>query len=360
MYPSTILMINNHTTYNVFPNLNLQLAPPLLLGTPEIGTSLGSATSGPNSIGSSSAHADQPITSPLEPITLLEGPIPTKFEGLAVSLQTVAHQVQPHAGDILGEVRHILMDLRDLIALSSTIYDDLGATELGDRVKAAIDTWIAGCTRTLLWAHQELDGLVYRRISSLGRLYHRIFRPRWDKWEPKKIASIRKAMSLEAKFFTEWLLCLRMFCWAKHLITKPQSQFDWGALNCFWKNRFRMVKDIHVERITVVEPLQGEHLTIPLRFIDSFEDVHMVILLASQGTVGSPYIEGRKYEIDDSETNQAITTENFRASFEDGKEFEVTVLLRTRHKQAGTCPRCQSQYQGESKGGQMISWQVDS
>jgi hypothetical protein len=32
-----------------------------------------------------------------------------------------------------------------------------------------------------------------------------------------------------------------------------------------------MMKDVHVERITVLEPHRGDPLTIPLRFIDSFE-----------------------------------------------------------------------------------------
>jgi hypothetical protein len=66
----------------------------------------------------------------------------------------------------------------------------------------------------------------------------------------------------------------------------------------------------------------------------------MVITLACRGTIGSPYIEDRRYEIDETGTSRVVTEENFRASFEDGKVFEVGIVLYNRCEELGTCPGC--------------------
>jgi hypothetical protein len=101
------------------------------------------------------------------------------------------------------------------------------------------------------------------------------------------------------------------------MMFSPQSQFAWDTLKTFFEDPSRRMKDVHVKRITVIEPLQGEPLTIPLRFIKSFEvsssttavlgppgltfirqDLHTILYLAFKGTRGGHYIEGRRYELD--------------------------------------------------------------
>ncbi|KAH6905846.1 hypothetical protein BKA70DRAFT_1499984 [Coprinopsis sp. MPI-PUGE-AT-0042] len=259
--------ICNYITYSFCPSTNLHPGPQF---PPPAGVYVGSRTCKPSFTNSPFVNADQTTASASEPIAPFAGSVPLRFEGLAVSLQTVAHQVQPHSGDVLSEVQCILLNLRDLIAFSSTIYNDLSSTALGDRVRGAIDARIAECTRTLLCTHRQLDGLVYRRLPFIGRLYHRLFGRWWCQWEPRKIATIREALSLETKHFAEWLSFLRSqvqirfsvlssltthvrFFWAKHLIMNPQSRFEWSTLNYFLKNRFRMVKNIHVKQITVID-----------------------------------------------------------------------------------------------------------
>jgi hypothetical protein len=156
------------------------------------------------------SELEQLSGSPLDLAAPLPGSVPLQFQGLAISLQTVSHQVQPHANDILGEVQHIINELGDLIAFSSSLYNDLGTTELANRVRAAVDNRISECTSALLCTHRELDGLVYRRLPLLGRLYYALLGRWWYKWEPREVAAIREALSSEARSFAEWLLCLKL------------------------------------------------------------------------------------------------------------------------------------------------------
>ncbi|KAH6893779.1 hypothetical protein BKA70DRAFT_832313 [Coprinopsis sp. MPI-PUGE-AT-0042] len=283
---------------------------------------------------------------------LLSGYLPVKFEGLVRTLQLLNQQVQPQAEGILGDVHYILSILSDLVVMSSNIYDALADSELGDRVRIAIDARITQCTCTLSRAHQQLDGLVYRRLPMLGLVYHYLLRSSWDRWEPGEIACLRKQLSVEAQYFAEWLSSLRSFCWARHLLLRPQSQFAWDTLNAFFRTRRGLMKDIHIERITVIEPLQGEHLTIPLRFISSFEDVHMVISLACQGTTSGRYIEAHRYELDDADTNEAVGEDLFQVSVEDGKVFEVAILIKSQSADFIGCPKCGKDQDGhDAKGG---------
>ncbi|KAH6905857.1 hypothetical protein BKA70DRAFT_460301 [Coprinopsis sp. MPI-PUGE-AT-0042] len=283
---------------------------------------------------------------------LLSGYLPVKFEGLVIALRLVDQQVQPHAAGILGEVQQTLSNLTDLVVMSSNIYDALGGSELGDRVRSMIDARVTQCTHTLSRAHQQLDGLAYRRLPMLGLVYHHLLRSSWDRWEPMEISSIRTHLNTEAECFAEWLSLLRSFCWARRLFLNPQSRFSWDTLNTFFTARPDMMKDVHVERITVIEPLQGEHLTIPLRFVNSFEDVHIVIHLACQGTRGSRFIEGRRYELDDVETSEAVSEEDF-ISIKDGRVFEVAILMKSQLVELGGCPKCGTDpdRQGATEGG---------
>jgi hypothetical protein len=70
------------------------------------------------------------------------------------------------------------------------------------------------------------------------------------------------------------------------------------------------------------------------------QDVHMFIYHACQGTVGSRYIESRRYELDDAETNEVVVEQCFDESVEDGKVFEVAILMRSHAMEQGACPSC--------------------
>ncbi|KAH6905853.1 hypothetical protein BKA70DRAFT_460223 [Coprinopsis sp. MPI-PUGE-AT-0042] len=260
------------------------------------------------------------------------------FAGLVMALKFLDQQMQPQAGGILGNAHQVLSNLSNLVEMSSKIYDALEDSELGNRVRSTIDARITQCTDTLSRAHQQL-------------VYHYFLRCSWDQREPEHIASIREELSIEARCFAEWLSLLQSFCWARYLISRPHSQFAWEMLNTFFSTRPDMMKDIHIERITVLEPLQGKGLTIPLRFVSSLKDVHMVIHLACRGTTSSRYIEGHRYDLEDACTNEVVGEENFQVSVEDGKVFEVAILMKRQSSDLVGCPTCGGEQGGHGAEG---------
>ncbi|KAH6905852.1 hypothetical protein BKA70DRAFT_1430272 [Coprinopsis sp. MPI-PUGE-AT-0042] len=265
-------------------------------------------------------------------------PRPFRFGGLVMVLELVDHLLQPQAGGILGNARQTFLDLSNLVEMSSNVYDALEGSEFGNQIRSTIDARITQCTDTLKRAHRQL-------------VYHYFLGCSLDQREPVHITSIRKELSIEAQHFAEWLSSLQLFCWARHLLSKPQSQFAWETLNAFFAARPDMMKDIHIERITVLEPLRGKGLTIPLRFIGSLKDVHMVIHLACRGTMSSRYIERHRYDLEDAYTNEVVGEENFQVSVEDGKVFEVAILMKRQSSDLVGCPKCGKKQDGHGAEG---------
>ncbi|KAH6893763.1 hypothetical protein BKA70DRAFT_1323349 [Coprinopsis sp. MPI-PUGE-AT-0042] len=283
------------------------------------------------------------------------GCLTDRFDGLARYLEDVSYQVEPHSGDILSEVHCILSDLNVLVGVASTIYDDLGTGPLGNHLQRMLDTRVMCCTGTLSKVFRKLDRLAYRRLPLLGFIYHRVFGRWWDTWEPQDIVTIREGLSEEVDSFARYLSGVKLFCHRARplLVLNPKTRLEWSALDYLWKKRHTMGKEIRIERIIIVEPL-GDHLVVPLRFVNSFEDVHMIISLACQGSKGSRYIEGRRYELDDAHTNEAVAEENFQALVGDGKLFEVTILIQGQSAELATCPRCGEQDEHGGKEGDWI------
>ncbi|KAH6905840.1 hypothetical protein BKA70DRAFT_460036 [Coprinopsis sp. MPI-PUGE-AT-0042] len=106
----------------------------------------------------------------------------------------------------------------------------------------------------------------------------------------------------------------------------------------------QLLREVHVERIFVLEPVEGEHLTIPLRFVNSYEDVHRVIHLACLGSQSARYIESRSYELDESLSNQTVDPYNFHTVMKDGKTLEMTILIQIPVLTIGICPRCELEH----------------
>jgi hypothetical protein len=164
------------------------------------------------------------------------------------------------------------------------------------------------------------------------------------------------------------------------MLFSPQSQYAWDTLKTFFEDPLRRMKDMHIERITLIEPLQGQPLAIPLRFIKSFEvsssttavlgppcltfirqDLHTILYLACKGTRGGRYIEGRRYELDDAITSEAVEEDRFGASLEDGKVFEVTILMPGQLESADfcVCPKCgAAQDERDTSQRGWVRWQV--
>jgi hypothetical protein len=84
----------------------------------------------------------------------------------------------------------------------------------------------------------------------------------------------------------------------------------------------------------------------------------MVIQLACQGTRGSRFIERRRYELDDAETSEAVGQEEFRVLIQDGRVFEVSILIKGQMTEVAVCPKCGTVSDGVDgkEGGQWVRW----
>jgi hypothetical protein len=58
------------------------------------------------------------------------------------------------------------------------------------------------------------------------------------------------------------------------------------------------------------------------------KDVHRIVRFACEGTQGSRFIESRLYQLDESTTNITVDPKQFHSFLEDGKAFEVTMILQ--------------------------------
>ncbi|KAH6905939.1 hypothetical protein BKA70DRAFT_1402363 [Coprinopsis sp. MPI-PUGE-AT-0042] len=164
----------------------------------------------------------------------------------------------------------------------------------------------------------------------------------WTANEPTEVTSIRSQLHAEAMAFAEWLSCLKSFYWASRLLLVARPEFRWNDLDALLNSGHTILKEIHVKKIIIIEPLQGDQLVVPIRFVTSFEDIHHVVQLACRGTLGAKYIEDRRYQLGDAATNAPVNPKRFvEDCLEDGKAFEVAIkLVRTGDISLEDCPRC--------------------
>ncbi|KAH6907548.1 hypothetical protein BKA70DRAFT_358555 [Coprinopsis sp. MPI-PUGE-AT-0042] len=214
-------------------------------------------------------------------------------------------------------------------------------TPIGRLVRGSIDSRLALCNGRLVALHREMLGLPHRSVP-LVRSVSRALYQWWTANEPEEITSIRLQLNAEAIAFGEWLSDLKSFYWASRLILAAKAKFCWKDLDELLNSGSTLLKEIHVDKIIIIEPLQGDQLNVPIRFVKSFEDIHRVVQFACHGTLGAKYIDSRRYQLDDAETNTAVNPERFaEGCLEEGKTFEVAMKLsQMENTSIEDCPRC--------------------
>ncbi|KAH6911865.1 hypothetical protein BKA70DRAFT_865052 [Coprinopsis sp. MPI-PUGE-AT-0042] len=286
---------------------------------------------------------------------------PGLFPMVENTLELITHLVDAAptgSPTLFHRISPALRDLVLLVAMSSMAYQACTShTPIGRLVRGSIDCRLALCNSRLVALHREMLGLPYRSVP-LVRSVCRALYQWWTANEPEEILSIRSQLNAETIAFGEWLSDLKSFYWASRLILVAKANFRWKDLDDLFNSGSTLLKEIHVEKIIVIEPLQGDQLSVPIRFVTSFEDIHHVVQLACHGTVGEKYIEGRQYQLDDAATNAAVNTERFVAEcLEDGKTFEVAMKLVQRdNMNCQDCPRCGSQHSEEERLTGWIRW----
>ncbi|KAH6896300.1 ras guanine nucleotide exchange factor domain-containing protein [Coprinopsis sp. MPI-PUGE-AT-0042] len=238
--------------------------------------------------------------------------LPAVFPQVQQSLEFIRQVIEPqaHSEGIFHRISLHLRDLGDLVQFSSLAYQACNSsTVIGKLVRCAIDTRLLQCQEILRCVHGDLLNLPHRSLP-LTPFICRVVYGWWSGSEPEEITTIRSRICAEATAVAEWLCYLRLFYWAENLL-HATSGFSRKRLDEFFQSGPTLLKEMHVERIIVIEPLQGEALFIPLCFAESFEDLHQIIQSACEGTEGSRYIEARQYQLDESTTNVMVDPARF-------------------------------------------------
>ncbi|KAH6907539.1 hypothetical protein BKA70DRAFT_358447 [Coprinopsis sp. MPI-PUGE-AT-0042] len=259
--------------------------------------------------------------------------------------QTLFHRISPD-----------LQDLVRLVAISSVAYQACTTqTPIGRLIRGSIDSRLALCNSRLVALHREMLDLPHRSVP-LVRSVCRALYLWWTANEPEGITSIRSKLNAEATAFGEWLLDLKSFYWASPLLLVAKAEFCWEDLDELFISGPTLLKEIHVDKIIIIEPLQGDQLSVPIRFVTSFEDIHHVVQFACHGTAGAKYIDGRRYQLDDAATNIAVNPGRFAEDcLKDGKIFEVAMkLIRRDSVSREHCPRCGARHSEEE--GNVSGW----
>ncbi|KAH6884333.1 hypothetical protein BKA70DRAFT_140104 [Coprinopsis sp. MPI-PUGE-AT-0042] len=258
------------------------------------------------------------------------------------TLQLTKQLMAPHTSKtgILGRLEPRLRDLEILVDFSSSAYDACGGrTTLWRLIRAAIETRMEKCNTSLTQLHTEIASLPHRSFPRI-RYAHRVIYEWWTGNEPEEILAIRQRISEETTAIGEWLCCLHSFWWASSQLLLATSSFTMKGLHEFLHSGpVTLLRDIDIEEIIFLEPLQGDRRSIPIRFVESFEDVHMAIEMACKGTAASRFIEARQYQLDESFTDAPVDEEHALQRFEECKEFEVSIILGLVIS-SNVCPRC--------------------
>ncbi|KAH6890076.1 hypothetical protein BKA70DRAFT_875311 [Coprinopsis sp. MPI-PUGE-AT-0042] len=289
-----------------------------------------------------------PPREPLETSTqqsLEERPLSVQFVIAKSNLRSIKQLVIPHADQegIFKRIAPFLTDLETIISFASTAYDAChGTTAMGQVIRANIEDRMTRCNTTLEELHDELVHLPYR--SFLRRLQSYAYRVVYEWWtgnEPEEIAAIRTRVSDEAIAIGRWLRCLHSFWWASSQLLLAKSTFTMGALEIFLRSGpVTLLQMITVEEIFFLEPLQGARRSIPVRFLKTFEDVHMAVELACRGTAASRFIDSGQYQLDDPTTDITVGSRDFLHHMGKCKEYEITIVLSKLEVSPNECPRC--------------------
>ncbi|KAH6911556.1 hypothetical protein BKA70DRAFT_859685 [Coprinopsis sp. MPI-PUGE-AT-0042] len=299
--------------------------------------------------------ASRPRNPPTIP-TLTSPPLdcsmPAHFRAATITIKRIKELIAPH-GDAIGVFKRIephLRDLETLVDFASTAYTACGSgTVLGNIVKAVINTQMEQCRDRLSQLLGQIQWLPYRFFPRIGFAYC-LAHEWWTGNEPEEIRVIRLSLSEEVRAIGEWLCCLHSFWWASSQLLTTRSTFTMDNLQDFLESGpISMLRQIVIKEMIILEPLQGEPRSIPIRFVDTFEDVHLAIGMACQGTAASRFIENRQYQLDESNTDFTVSEGDILQRISKCQVFEVTIAFSRLEVLANVCPRCEKSHEDESQ-----------
>ncbi|KAH6905930.1 hypothetical protein BKA70DRAFT_1430362 [Coprinopsis sp. MPI-PUGE-AT-0042] len=277
-------------------------------------------------------------------------PASAQFLLATTQLEIIDKLISPHtdATGIFKRAEPHLRELQKFVDFASTAYTACGGgTMLGNTVRAAIDTRMKQCNEALLQAIIQIARLPHRSFPRI-RYAHRVVHKWWTGNDPEEIRAIRLSLLNEVEGIGEWLHCLHSFWWASSQFLTTNSKFTKEGLHDFLESGpISMLRQIVIEKIIVLEPLHGKPWSIPCRFVETFEHIHLAVGMACKGTAASRFIDNKQYQLDESATDAAVSEEDIAQHFgqsrlHDGKQKNDRGWI--------TCHHCRTKFNAYSSG----------
>ncbi|KAH6892827.1 hypothetical protein BKA70DRAFT_1536606 [Coprinopsis sp. MPI-PUGE-AT-0042] len=233
-------------------------------------------------------------------------------------LEDIKQLISPHT-DAIGIFKRIephLRDLETLVGFASTAYTACrSGTVLGNIFRATIDTQMKRSSGYHIGYFPAQDLLI-------------VVHEWWTGHEPEEIRAIRSGLSKEVTAIGERLRSLYSFWWASSQLLTTGSSFTMDSLHDFLEaGPIAMLRQILIKEIVVLEPLQGEPRSIPIRFVETFEDVHLAVTMACQGTAAIRFIVNRQYQLDEFKTDVTVSEGSIVQRIDQCRVFEITITF---------------------------------
>ncbi|KAH6908068.1 hypothetical protein BKA70DRAFT_1400685 [Coprinopsis sp. MPI-PUGE-AT-0042] len=254
---------------------------------------------------------------------------PDPFTQVELLLQTINHLLASSPTKLSSSLRKNVCELSATVAFCKRAYFASRMTSISSLLRRDILKRMAQCATTLLRVHGRITKLPYPSIPLAS-------------W--KNVGQLILAWLANNGQEPEDILSIRI-----EVIGEIEALGDY--LGFAWANGSPSLRSLRVEEIIVIEPL-GRALSVPLRFVDSSEDIHQFVRLGCHGTKGYAFIEGRQYQLDDSITNKPISAVDSSHYLSHGTVLEVSIVAQAVGMTLTDCPRCgDTNDQGEARNG---------
>ncbi|KAG2008504.1 TKL/TKL-ccin protein kinase [Coprinopsis cinerea AmutBmut pab1-1] len=237
-------------------------------------------------------------------------------------------------------------ELAEVVVLAEKAYKACRGIDIASLVQRGIKECISGLAQCLPGIFSELMHIAFLsdganlQSSPLGDIVQRWWN---SNQKEEEISTLREKVQKHLENLCGCLYSLKSFHWLKwvmFLSLEDGSHFNPEILFRFLESRTPSPRHLRIDEVLIMEPLAGRPLSVPTRFVSSFEDLHLVLQQGCRGTLTSRYIECNEYQLDESSTNLTLDSTCFQQLFKPGKQFEVSIRVVTHGTRLSECPRC--------------------
>ncbi|KAH6917845.1 hypothetical protein BKA70DRAFT_1245496 [Coprinopsis sp. MPI-PUGE-AT-0042] len=262
-------------------------------------------------------------------------------------LQAMSHCLARASEKSFRTLRRHLNDIGSLSSFSRTLYEISDDSPIDRIVKRRVDMRLRRCARMLEDIHRRISSLPCWWLFAIKFAYGETF-VEWltNGREPDELQSIEGELTAEIRAFgqcVQSMQCLEEWPWGPQMWCSltAKTSFSAGLGNFLRVSGPSWIRDVVVEEIIILEPIQGNPWSVPLVFVETIEDIHAFVRTGSRNTISNPYIEGRQYQLDESKTNAEVDERSLSGYLRHKTILEVTIRIRApAATKQDRCPGC--------------------